>query len=408
MAKKSQLLLFATAVFLLWFAQYVFFPTLPEYLHGKLNSLALVGAVLSMYGLWQAAVRLPLGILIDAVGRQKLFLIGGFILCAAGAAILGAGNSAFGLYLGRSLTGLSMGIWVPLVVVFSGFFPPEQSVRASAIVTLITAVARMAATALNGYLNRWGGYGLAFFAGVAAASLGAIFILPIPVDGRPAGAPKLRPLLRLFLRRSVLLPSALAAINQYVIFGISLGFMPVMATELGAGDVALGYLATVNLFFFLLGNLTATSPSSRLKPETMLLASYLLFAAAIAAAALIRSIPVLFLTQGAIGIGQGVGYPVLMGMTIREVPARQRTGAMGLHQSVYAAGIFLGPWASGLLAQSIGMRPMFGLTAAVVLILGISGTVLLSRPRAPAARRPGKRQEPGTIPGGRGAPSESR
>ena len=386
MQRKSSLVLFGAAVFLFWFSQYVFLPTLPEYLRSKVGSLAVVGAILAMYGLGMVVVRLPLGILIDALGRQKVFLFGGFVVSALGSLALGAGGTIPALYVGRSFTGLAQGIWVPLVVVFSGFFPPEQSVRATAMLTLLSAAARIMATALNGYMNEWGGPVLAFYVATATAALAAILVLPVALNSRPAGAPKLRPLLRLFLRKTVLLPSVLGAINQYVIFGVSLGFMPVLAVRLGAGDVALGYLAMVNLLFFLTGNLTATSSSSRFKSEWLVLSSYLLFAAALLAAALSQSIPLLFVSQGCIGLAHGIGYPVLMGMTIRDVPAQSRTSAMGLHQSVYAAGIFIGPWASGALAQALGIRPMFGLTSALVLVLGTGGAIVLSRrPRLAAA-----------------------
>ena len=387
MTKKRHLILFTCAVFLFWFSQYVFVPTLPEYLRGKVNSFSVVGAVLAMYGLWQVVVRLPLGILIDAVGRQKLFILGGFFVCAAGSLLLGTADTTVGLYLGRSLTGLAMGIWVPLVVVFSSFFPAEQSVRAAAVLALVSAAARITATALNGYLNEWGGNILAFVVAVAAAALAAVFVLPVPLNSQPAGAPKLRPLRRLFLRRNVLLPSLLAAVNQYVVFGVSLGFMPVLAKQLGAGDVTIGLLASVNLLLFLLGNLSATSSGSRLRSESMLLGTYVLFALAIAAAALAKNIPLLFLIQGLLGIAHGIGYPVLMGLSIRDVPANQRTAAMGLHQSVYAAGIFIGPWASGVLADAIGIRPMFAVNAVLCLALGLAGAIVLSR-------RPSRRSAP--------------
>ena len=387
MTKKRHLILFTCAVFLFWFSQYVFVPTLPEYLRGKVNSFSVVGAVLAMYGLWQVVVRLPLGILIDAVGRQKLFILGGFFVCAAGSLLLGTTDTTVGLYLGRSLTGLAMGIWVPLVVVFSSFFPAEQSVRAAAVLALVSAAARITATALNGYLNEGGGYILAFVVAVAAAALAAVFVLPVPLNSQPAGAPKLRPLRRLFLRRNVLLPSLLAAVNQYVVFGVSLGFMPVLAKQLGAGDVTIGLLASVNLLLFLLGNLSATSSGSRLRSESMLLGTYILFALAIAAAALAKNIPLLFLIQGLLGIAHGIGYPVLMGLSIRDVPANQRTAAMGLHQSVYAAGIFIGPWASGVLADAIGIRPMFAVNAVLCLALGLAGAIVLSR-------RPSRRSAP--------------
>jgi len=391
MQRKAKLILFAAAVFLFWFSQYVFLPTLPEYLRGKLGSLAVVGAVLAMYGLGMVVVRLPLGILIDALGREKLFLVGGFLVSALGALALGITGKIPALYAGRFFTGLAQGIWVPLVVIFSGFYPPEQTVRAAAILTLVTAAARIIATALNGYLNEWGGPVLAFYVSTATAVLAALFVLPVPVNSSPAGAPKLRPLLRLFLRKDVLLPSVMGAINQYALFGISLGFLPVLAVRLGAGDVALGYLAMVNLLFFLLGNLTATSSGSRLKSEWLVLGSYVLFALAIAAAALSRSILLLFVIQGCIGTAHGIGYPVLMGMSIRDVPAPSRSSAMGLHQSVYAAGIFIGPWASGALAEALGIRPMFAVTAAMVLVFGTGGAIVMSRRPSSAMEHPAAR-----------------
>jgi len=48
-------------------------PTLPVYVHSKTGDLALAAMVLSLHGLWQPVVRLPLGIGIDRVGRCKPF-----------------------------------------------------------------------------------------------------------------------------------------------------------------------------------------------------------------------------------------------------------------------------------------------------------------------------------------------
>jgi predicted MFS family arabinose efflux permease len=47
---------------------------------------------------------------------------------------------------------------------------------------------------------------------------------------------------------------------------------------------------------------------------------------------------------------------------------------MGLHQSVYAIGMFAGPWLSGILANQFGIQPMFAMTAAVIAITGIFGS----------------------------------
>jgi len=44
---------------------------------------------------------------------------------------------------------------------------------------------------------------------------------------------------------------------------------------------------------------------------------------------------------------------------------------MSLHQAVYAIGMFSGPGVSGSLADAMGIRPMFGVTAFLCLVLGL-------------------------------------
>lgn len=85
-------------------------PTLPVYVQSKTSNLALVGVVLSMYGLWQAIIRLPLGIVADWLGWRKPFVIIGFILAGVGASIMGVASDANGLIMGRAISGLAAGI----------------------------------------------------------------------------------------------------------------------------------------------------------------------------------------------------------------------------------------------------------------------------------------------------------
>ncbi|MDX9832125.1 MAG: MFS transporter, partial [Anaerolineae bacterium] len=79
---------------------------------------------------------------------------------------------------------------------------------------------------------------------------------------------------------------------------------------------------------------------------------------------------VLWIAHLFIGVALGISYPVLMGLSIREVGETERSTAMGLHQAVYAAGMFAGPWLSGILADAMGLRPMLGVTAFACLAVG--------------------------------------
>jgi MFS family permease len=124
----------------------------------------------------------------------------------------------------------------------------------------------------------------------------------------------------------------------------------------------------------LLGNLVATAIIRRIGARRLVHVSFVLLSAGIGMAAVTTSLPPLFIAQFLIWISMGISYPVLMGMSIRHVEDAERTTAMGLHQSVYAIGMFGGPWVSGWLADAMGIRSMFAVTAILCLALGLLAT----------------------------------
>ena len=155
-------------------AQYIYLPTLPTYVQSKASDLAVVGVVLSMFGLWQAIIRLPLGIAADWLGWRKPFILIGLGLAGLGAWIMGTTDTVRRLDDWPRGDGLSAGAWVPLVVGFSALFPPKEAVKASALLTLFNSVGRVLATSVTGSLNNLGGYALAFFVATGIAALSII------------------------------------------------------------------------------------------------------------------------------------------------------------------------------------------------------------------------------------------
>jgi len=376
--RRLMIALYCAVAFLYLMALYLYMPTLPTYAQTKTDNLALVGVVLSMYGLWQAIIRLPLGITADCLGRRKPFIIGGLALAAVGAWSMGAAKGVSGLIVGRAITGLAAGTWVPLVVVFSSLFPPSEAVRASTILTLFSSVGRMIATAATGSLNDWGGYPLAFFLAAGIAILAMLFTLPAREGRRPPQPPSMKAIGRLVIRRDVLLPSVLSLVSQHANWAATFGFVPILARQLGATDIALSALMTLNMGLIILGNLMAVTIVSRLGAQRLVYLSFVLLALGIGGVALAPSLGVIFAAQVCIGLSQGFGYPVLMGMAIQHVADTERTTAMGLHQSVYAIGMFSGPAVSGMLAAAIGIRPMFAVTGLACLVAGLGLTRGLS------------------------------
>lgn len=364
--------LYIVIAFLYWVSLYLYIPTLPTYIQSKVSDLATVGIILSMYGLWQALVRLPLGIAADWLGWRKPFIVICLIMSALGAWLLARADSANGLLVGRAVTGLAAGTWVPLVAVFSSQFPPAEAVRATAIVMFVSSVARMTGTGLTGWLNDWsGGYSLAFFLAAGVAILAVLLVLPAPEQRRPSVPPALGSTGRLIVRKDVLLPAILAAVSQYADWGITFSFMPILAKTLGGTGATQSLMLSMHLGMIALGNLAASAVSNRVGARRLVYISFGLQAVGIGLAALAPSLAVLFVAQFCLGLAQGINNPVLMGLSIRYVSDGERTTAIGLHQAVYASGMFAGPWLSGILADAFGLRPMFGITAGVCLLIGV-------------------------------------
>ena len=380
-SRRSLIIRYAVAVFLYWMALYLYVPTLPTYAESKSDTLSLVGIVLAQYGLWQAIARLPVGTAADWVGRRKPFIVVGFGLAGMGALMMGLSGGIDGLIAGRAITGVAAATWVPLVVTFSGLFPPREAVRASALLTFVGSAGRMIASGVTGWLNGVGGYPLAFFIATGVAGLAVLVVLPARETPRAPQSPSWTGVFEVVRRRDVLLPSLLAAVAQYANWASTFGFLPILAGELGATDVTLSFLLSLNIGVITVGNLLTSTIVNRLGARRLLYLSFVLQAIGIGGAALVPTLPWLFAAQICIGLSQSFGYPVMMGMSIEHVPDDKRTTAMGFFQAVYGIGMFAGPALSGVLADAMGIRPMFGVTALACLMVGLAVTYWLTADR---------------------------
>lgn len=374
--QRARLLIgfYLTAVFLYWVAQYLYMPTLPLYVELHTDNLAMVGVVLSMYGLWQAIIRIPLGIFADWLGWRKPLIIVGTTLAGLGAWMMGTANGVPQLLIGRTLTGLAAGTWVLFVVAFSSLFPPQETIRVTALVTLMSSVGRMLATASTGFLNACGGYALAFFVATSAAFLSGLMMLPISEQRRQSKQPSFQGFFTILIHHGVLLPSLLSMIMQYGVWSSAYGFLPILARALGANDIVQSLFISLNTALAVAGNMITAALVKRIGTYRLLYLSFVLMACGIGVAALASHLFMIFLALCALGLASGIGYPLLMGMSIEQVHDNERATAMGIHQAIYALGMFSGPWISGMLADVIGIQATLGVNAFLCLFLGVFGT----------------------------------
>ncbi len=363
--------MFLISTFLYWVSLYLYMPTLPTYVLTRTSNLAVVGTVLSMYGLWQALLRIPVGISVDRAGNGKYFIAIGLLVSSAGAIVMGVGESVGTLILGRALTGVAAATWVPLIGAFTGLFSPAQAVFATSLLTFSASIGRMLATSLTGLLNESGGYPLAFFLAGAAGMLGACIVFLTRTPRVTSKGATLSSILSLSGRADVMLPSAISLVGQLGTWAVTFSFMPILAGQLGATDVEKSLLLSLNLLAFTIGNFLNTVFVKKIRPIYLLVGTFTVFAGGIVLMIFLRSLAPLFIATAVMGFANGFSYPTLMGLSIQDVEQTRRTSAMGIHQSIYAIGMFCGPWIGGVLADSLGIQSMFGIVGGFVYAVGL-------------------------------------
>ncbi len=383
--QQSNVLRFVIAMFLFWAALYFYVPTLAVHVRSLGAGDTMVGMVVGSYGLTQLILRIPLGVLSDRIGRRKVFVVLGFVAVALSSAGLARAVNPVHMLVFRGLAGVAASTWVASTVLFAGYYPAGQAVKSTAIMSMSSSVGQMVATLAGGYVAARYGTESPFWVAAIVAFIGFALLLP---GAEPAvanrRAPSLREILSVLTLPSLLLVSIVAAVVQYAVFSTSYAFIPIYASEvLGLDSSQIGALTSIVLVPNALMAGLAASLSTRTKEMTLVTLGLLTLAIATALTPFITSFWPLLAGRALFGVGLGLTYPVLMGLSIKSVPQEQRASAMGAFQAIYALGMTVGPAISGFISDQLGLNAVFWVSAVACL----AGLPLLSfRPKQPSGQ----------------------
>jgi MFS family permease len=138
----------------------------------------LIGLAVGAYGLTQAALQIPFGLLSDRIGRKKV-IFAGLVLFALGSIVAALATSIEGVILGRILQG-SGAIAAAVTALVADLTREEVRTRAMAGIGLSIGMAFAAALVLGPILADWFGLsGIFWFTAILA--VGGILILALVV-----------------------------------------------------------------------------------------------------------------------------------------------------------------------------------------------------------------------------------
>lgn len=165
------------------FGLFLILPVFALYATGLENTTPfLIGLTLGAYGLTQAFLQIPFGVLSDRWDRKKAIVLG-LVIFAIGSLIAGLADSIYGVLLGRLIQGAGA-ISAAVIALMADLTREEQRTKAMAIIGVGIGFVFMASMILGPLLELWVGVNGIFLLTAAAA------ILAIPVLLRVTPTPR--------------------------------------------------------------------------------------------------------------------------------------------------------------------------------------------------------------------------
>jgi len=366
-----------------------FFMILPVFVlyAGELEGVTplLVGLAMGIYGLTQALLQIPFGMLSDRIGRKPV-IVGGLLIFAIGSVVAALSDSITGVIIGRALQG-SGAIAAAVMALAADLTREEQRTKAMAMIGMSIGAAFLFALVLGPVFNDWIGVPGIFWltAVLAIAGIGvALFLVPQPEhcqrhrDAEPVVGQFAR-----VLRNTDLLRLDYGILTVHMTITSIFMAVPLVLRDILGIDSSMHWQVYLPV---LLGSVVLMVPfvilaEKKRKMKEVFLGAILMMGLA--------QVGFYFLYTSVVGLVAALVLfftafnlleAVLPSMVSKMAPAESKGTAMGVYSTSQFTGSFLGGALGGWMQGSFGYGGVFllGAISAGLWLLVASG---MSRPR---------------------------
>lgn len=338
------------------------------------HSPFLLGVALGAYGISQALLQIPFGVLSDRIGRKPLILIG-LIIFVLGSVVAALADSVYGLILGRFLQG-GGAISAVVMALLTDLTSEENRTKAMATIGASIGVSFSVAMTVGPLLAAWGGVSAIFWLTALLGVVGIYILLVLVPSVAQLQSPK---------RESVAVPHLLwQTLKHPELIRLNVGIF-VLHFVLMANFVVLPLILQDQLhiardyhgllyfpllalaFVLMLPFVIVAEKRRKIKPVFLGAVALLL----IAELAMILVPPSRVLTILVL-FGFFIAFNILEAtqpsMVSKIAPAGAKGTATGIYSTCQVLGVFGGGALGGWLLQHQGIPAVFMLSAALVVV----------------------------------------
>ncbi|MEG0835273.1 MAG: MFS transporter [Christensenellaceae bacterium] len=379
---KRNILVLNLAAAFIWMSMYSYVPTLPSYAMTLGANAVMIGVIGGAYGIMQIFLRIPLGILSDKTGKDKLILTIGFVILTISAFMFVFLKSPIWIVIARGVAGAAAAWWVIISASYAKYNSEENQIKAQGVLSASANIGKFVAAALGGVVAQLFGLSAPFIVAVVAAIIGLFAVLQFktPKDAKKFEPPTAKQLVSLLKNKHLILFSCLAIFSQLLCFALPSMFTAVAAQNIGANSFEMGMLMMV---YFLVTGISSLFVGTKLYRKIggikTLTIAFIIGAFSCIPMFYTMNMGMIYLMQALSGVCYGISCSALSGFVIKCVHPSQRSTATGIFQSLFAIGIFAGPVLAGALIDYVSFDAAYYAMLAASLLAAILSYTLIPK-----------------------------
>ncbi|OGT20165.1 MAG: MFS transporter [Gammaproteobacteria bacterium RBG_16_57_12] len=333
----------------------------------------LVGMAIGAYGLTQAVLSIPYGMLSDRFGRKRIISIG-LVIFAVGSVVAALSDSIYGVIFGRAVQGAGA-IAAVVMALTSDLTREEHRLRAMAVIGMSIGVSFALSMVLGPVLNHWIGVRGIFWLTAVLAILGIIVMytwVPEVVDSRFHRDTQAMPaLFKTVLQDGQLLRLDAGIMFLHIILTATFVVIPLALRDHGGLPAAhhwYVYLPVMLAGFVLMAPFIILAEGKRRMKQVFVGAIIILALSELALALSYRHLMGAAIFLSTMFAAFNLLEACLPSLVAKTVSADRKGTAMGVYSSAQFLGAFIGGVAGGWLHGKYGIGGVFSFCAGVGLL----------------------------------------